>query len=203
MKEFWNDRYKNPDYAYGIHPNNYLKEKLEGLKGNILLPCEGEGRNAVYAALHDFRVNAFDLSEEGKQKALKLAATNNVDLNYDVAEFESIHFEPNSFDVIALIYAHFAPNLREAYHKQLIKYLKSGGVIIIEGFSKKNIELSNTNPKIGGPKNIDMLYSIEMFKNDFAELEIIELKEELVDLNEGLFHIGKGSVVRFVGRKKK
>jgi hypothetical protein len=47
----WNKRYRNSEFAYGEHPNNYLKGQLEKLPvGKILFPAEGEGRNAVYAA---------------------------------------------------------------------------------------------------------------------------------------------------------
>ena len=48
----WNDRYSANEFAYGEQPNNYLKEQLEKLPvGTILFPAEGEGRNAVFAAV--------------------------------------------------------------------------------------------------------------------------------------------------------
>ena len=48
-----------------------------------------------------------------------------------------------------------------------------------------------------------MLFSIDELKSDFVNYEIIELAEKEIELNEGLFHNGKGSVIRFVGRKNK
>ena len=48
----------------------------------------------------------------------------------------SIGFEEDSFDVIALIYAHFPAELKSTYHFQLSKYLKHNGIIIFEAFSK-------------------------------------------------------------------
>ena len=52
MKELWDKRYAEKDYVYGIEPNQFFKEVLDkySFKGKILLPAEGEGRNAVYAA---------------------------------------------------------------------------------------------------------------------------------------------------------
>ena len=47
-----------------------------------------------------------------------------------------------------------------------------------------------------------MLFSIDELKSDFANYEIIELVEKEIELNEGSFHNGLGSVIRFVGRKK-
>ena len=73
MKEFWDERYAEPDYVYGKAPNKYFKEKLDEIqRGKILFPAEGEGRNAVYAAKKGWRVSAFDISEKGKEKALNM-----------------------------------------------------------------------------------------------------------------------------------
>ena len=101
-----------------------------------------------------------------------------------------------------MIYAHFPSHLKSGFHKQLDGYLKKGGIIIFEGFSKSHLKLSAEDSKAGGPKNIDMLFSIEEIKNDFSNYEIIELSEKEINLSEGLYHNGKSSVIRFVGRKK-
>ena len=77
--ERWNDRYSKDEFAYGEQPNNYLKEQLQKLDaGAILFPAEGEGRNAVFAAKLGWTVSAFDISVEGKKKALLLAEINKV-----------------------------------------------------------------------------------------------------------------------------
>ena len=47
-----------------------------------------------------------------------------------------------------------------------------------------------------------MLFSIDELKSDFANYEIIELAEKEIELQEGRFHNGTGSVIRFLGRKK-
>ena len=198
----WNDRYSNDEFAYGEEPNNYLEEQLRKLNvGTILFPAEGEGRNAVFAAKLGWTVSAFDISIEGKNKAAKLAEKLNVVIDYQVGELQTLNFETEQFDVIALIYAHFPANIKSLYHKAFDKYLKEGGVIIFEAFSKKHIEYVTVNNKVGGPKDIASLFSIEEIKSDFANYEIIELAEKEVELNEGIFHNGKGSVIRFVGRK--
>ncbi|MCX7998787.1 MAG: methyltransferase domain-containing protein, partial [Leptospiraceae bacterium] len=107
-KEFWNERYSLEEYVYGESPNIYFKEKLDSLpKGKILLPCEGEGRNAVHAAQKGFEVFAFDQSEVAQKKAFKLANKYGVKINYDVYEMESANYKEQSFDVLGLIFAHF------------------------------------------------------------------------------------------------
>jgi len=199
----WNDRYSIDEFAYGEQPNNYLKEQLEKLDvGTILFPAEGEGRNAVFAAKLGWTASAFDISEEGKNKASRLAEINEVTIDYQLGELQTLNYIPGQFDVIALIYAHFPADIKSLYHKTLDKYLRKNGVVIFEAFSKRHIDYISKNEKVGGPKDIEMLFSIDELKSDFANYEIIELAEKEIELNEGLFHNGVGSVIRFVGRKK-
>ncbi|MRX68889.1 Methyltransferase domain-containing protein [Flavobacterium resistens] len=199
----WDDRYKTEDFAYGTAPNNYLQEEIEKLNpGAILFPAEGEGRNAVFAAQLGWEVSAFDISEEGRNKALRLAKNNDVAIDYQVGELETLDFHTEQFDAIALIYAHFPATIKSEIHRQLDELLKKGGIIIFEAFSKKHLEYVTKNEKVGGPKDIESLFSIEEIKADFPNYEIIELEEKEIELNEGLFHNGTGSVIRFIGRKK-
>ncbi|MBL6445303.1 class I SAM-dependent methyltransferase [Fulvivirga sp. 29W222] len=198
----WDERYRKEEYAYGKQPNHYLKEQLAELEaGSILFPAEGEGRNAVYAACQGWNVDAFDISKEGRNKALLLAEKNNVTINYQVGELPDLNYDVGQFDAIALIYAHFPAHLKSAYHKLLDKYLVKGGVIIFEAFSKKHLEYRLKNEKVGGPRDLESLFSIEELRSDFANYEVLELEEKEVELNEGLYHNGKSSVIRFVGKK--
>lgn len=203
MKQGWNERYSNPEYAYGIEPNRYLKEQLDKLTpGTILFPAEGEGRNSVYAAKSGWKVSAFDTSIEGQKKALQLAEANDVQMDYRVGELTSIGYKAEEFDAIGLIFSHFSADIRSSYHKELDRLLRKGGVIILECFSKNNLAYSSRNARIGGPKDIDLLFSIQDIQSDFPNYEVVELVEKEVELKEGLYHNGKGSVIRFFGRKK-
>ena len=200
--DIWNERFRAPEYAYGEEPNEYLREKLEGLKpGKILFAAEGEGRNAVYAARLGWEVSAFDISEEGRQKAVKLAEKNKVTIDYKVGRLDELSFSKNEFDAIALIYAHFPAKIKSALHRSLTNLLKTGGIVLFEAFSKNHLEYVKKDPNVGGPKEIDMLFSIDEIRSDFAGFEILELNESVIELKEGLFHNGTGSVIRFMGMK--
>lgn len=149
----WNERYRQPEFAYGIEPNEFLKEQIDKLKvGKILFGAEGEGRNGIYAAKNGWNVNAFDISEEGKNKALKLAKENNVSVNYKVGQLPELDFENDQFDVIALICAHFPSNIKSEYHKILNKKLKRDGILIFEAFGKNHLKYRNAKPNVGGKK---------------------------------------------------
>lgn len=199
MNDFWNERYAKKEYAYGIHPNQFLADSILKLPkhGKILFPAEGEGRNAVFAAKNGFEVAAFDLSSEGKKKADELASDNDVKIDYRVGMLEDLNFEPNSFDGVVFIYAHFPKAIRKALHQQILRLVKPNGVIVFEAFSKEQLDYPS-----GGPKEFAMLFSEEEVKEEFENVDFDFLKTEIIELNEGLFHQGKGSVVRFIGKKR-
>ncbi len=201
--ERWNSRYSEPTYAYGENPNLFLEEQLPLVKpGKILFPAEGEGRNAVFAARLGWKVDAFDISNTGKEKAILLAAKNNVTINYAVGELNQLNYQHGSFDAMALIYAHFPAAIKSAYHRQLNLLLRGGGVVIFEAFSKSHLAYNSKDEKVGGPKDLISLFSIEELEQDFSNFEIIQLEERLITLHEGNYHNGTGAVIRFVGRKK-
>lgn len=204
MIEMWDERYSDKHYAYGTQPNDFLKNTIEKfqLTGSILFPADGEGRNGVYAAKKGLRVTAFDISIEGKKKALLLANQEKVEIDYQVGNFLELDCSKQKYDVVALIFAHFPTPILSKYHQKFAELIKPNGWVILEGFSKNHIAYRDKNPKVGGPNNIDMLFSKESIQSDFPDFEIIQLDECEVELNEGLYHQGTGSVIRFIGRKK-
>ncbi len=194
--EFWNERYSKNEYIYGTQPNRFFKEQLDKLKpGSILLPAEGEGRNAVYAASKGWSVTAFDISENGKKKAIRLSKENNVSIDYKVAEV--FDFKTNKkFDVIGLSYAHFPEDIRRQANQYVLQFLKTGGTVIFEAFAKA--QLGNAS---GGPKNQEMLFSIKEIKEEFSGLQFEILEQQTIQLNEGQQHKGKAEVIRFLAQK--
>jgi SAM-dependent methyltransferase len=197
MTEFWNERYATEEYAYGTEPNRFFVTELKKpAPGKILFPAEGEGRNAVFAAKLGWQVTAFDPSIEGKRKAEKLAVENGISIDYQIDNYENVSFPANHFDCIVLIFAHMHPLKRNEYHQKLMSSLKPGGVLILEGFSKKQI-VNNS----GGPRDIDMLFSKEELKSDFASFSELTISETEVILNEGPFHQGIAAVIRVLGVK--
>jgi len=197
MKKFWNERYGKQEYIYGKTPNVFFEKQLQKLKtGKLLLPCEGEGRNAVFAASKGWTVRAFDTSEAGKIKAMKLASENNVDIDYLIDDATTVKYPQSSFEVIAFIYAHFPTNIRKQIHQKAIEWLKPGGKIILEAFNPKQLQNNS-----GGPKELAMLYTEEMLRNDFENLDIELLETKTIELNEGEHHKGKADIIQFVGTK--
>jgi len=197
MIDFWNNRYAEEEYAYGIQPNTFFEDEIKKIPiGKLLLPAEGEGRNAVFAAKLGWAVHALDMSEKGKEKTLKLARENKVNIQYDVCALQEFQYAENEYNVLALIYAHFPPQLRSIIHQKLAKSLKTGGFLILEAFSKKQVE-----NKSGGPPVQEMLYSIDEMKSDYKGFEFIEAIETQIELAEGKFHKGIADVIRIKAQK--
>jgi hypothetical protein len=198
MNDIWNTRYASKEYIYGSLPNEYFKQQIDKLTaGKLFLPAEGEGRNAVYAAKMGWKILAVDSSEVGKEKALKLASENKVEIQYDISDLVTYQYPINEYDVAGIVFAHFPSETRTLVYRAIADSLKKGGIIILETFSKKQLGKSS-----GGPQNPDMLNSAEELKSDFAGFEFIELYETQVELNEGLLHKGLAEVVRMLGVKK-
>ncbi len=195
MKVTWDNRYSGEEYVYGIHPNIFFKEIIKETKpGKILLPAEGEGRNAVYAAALGWEVYAFDFSSKARDKALLLCNANNVSIQYAVQAMEEAQYPGESFDMLTFIYAHNTN--RKDNHRRLLKFLKPGGTVVFEAFSKAQI-----NNPTGGPKDLKMLYSVAELKDDFSSLSELKVWEEEIVLDEGDKHSGKAAVIRLVGKK--
>ena len=193
----WDERYRISEYIYGKEPNTFFSSELSKLSvGKILLPGEGEGRNAVFAAQMGWNVHAFDASIEGKKKALRLADEKNVSIRYDLLKYDEFDVTESSYDAIGLFYTHQAPSERKAFHRRILKALKQNGVLILEGFSKK--QLQNMS---GGPKNPDYLLSVQELEEDFGEMEIQMLHELTRELSEGSSHRGIADLVQLVARK--
>lgn len=197
MKDFWDQRYAEKGFVYGQEPNEFFRREIEKLKpGWLLLPGEGEGRNAAFAASLGWDVVAFDQSGRGKQKAMELAKLKNVGFDYQVADIETFIAEEDSFDCLALVFVHFPERERKRVHQKLLSFLKPGGVLIMEVFSKDQL-----GKKSGGPQLPELLYSVESMKNDFEHLKDLQIFALETQLKEGRYHEGMAAVIRLTARK--
>lgn len=193
---FWDERFAQEEYVYGKEPNGFFKSQIDLMvTGALLLPGEGEGRQASYAASLGWEVNAFDSSKEGMQKALKLADEKGVRVQYELATYRDYH-PRMQFDVVAMLFTHLPPDERRLMHRRYIEWLRPSGKILLQGFRKEQLGLES-----GGPKDPAMLWSNEELEEDFEALTALNVYETDEELNEGAFHKGKARLVSAVGIK--
>lgn len=197
--EFWDSRYSEDGFAYGLTPNVFLSSFENSFKTGqkVLVIGDGEGRNGVWLAEQGCEVTSVDSSLIGVKKAQKLANEKNVEIEAICADLTQWDWPDSEFDFVVIIYVHFPPNVRAALHEKVVSALKPSGQLIMESFTPDQLNYSS-----GGPPVLEMLYSAEMMKNDFKLLEIQELKECVVELNEGKYHCGDGAVIRLLALKK-
>lgn len=193
----WNDVYSCDDYYYGTEPNDFLVEHVGKLKGRILSLAEGEGRNAVFMAERGLDVLAVDGSEVGLRKTQELAGCRNVQVDILLTDLNDFVPPANSVDGVLSVFAHLPSASRRALHQRCEQALKPGGIFMLEGYSQ--VQLSRTT---GGPKNPDMLFSLEELLKDFSDSEMLLGQEIDREVLEGRGHTGMASVVQLIMRKR-
>ncbi len=194
---FWNERYSENEFVYGEKSNVFFADTIAQLHpGTIILPCDGEGRNAVHAARNGWNVKAFDLSEAGKLKADHLALKYSAVIDYQIQDAALANYPEKCADVVAIIYTHLPPKIRMTLHQNITKWLKPGGKVVLETFCPEQL-----NNNSGGPKDIDMLNTKKILSEDFKALRIDYLEYEHIVLNEGKFHEGPADVIRMIATK--
>ena len=192
----WDSRYNKTIYAYGKAPNLYFAQELAKIPAaGLLLPGDGEGRNAVHALKEGWNVIAFDQSEKARDKAMALAEENGVELDFTVVDARAFQC-PVLVDVLAYTYFHLPATIVLSTYKRLNEFLTPGGQVIFEAFSPKYIGMGS-----GGPQTESMCFTVKEVKEIFSDFREIEVWEEKILLNEGLYHDGDAWVVRARGIK--
>jgi SAM-dependent methyltransferase len=195
----WNQRFSGDDYLFGREPNEYLRAKAPVLPtgGSVLCVADGEGRNSVWLAQQGFRVQAFDISDVGVAKARKLAADAGVSVDYSVADCEQWPWTTQSHDAVVAIFIQFAdPDLRTRLFANMVRSLKPGGVLIVQGYTPRQLEY-----KTGGPGQLSHLYTADQIREAFRGLSIVELIEYEAELSEGSRHTGRSALLGLAATK--
>ncbi len=196
----WNERYAEPGFLFGTEPAQFLLEQEKWLRSGqkALAVADGEGRNSVHLAKLGLSVTATDFSEVALKKARGLAKTNNVEVNYLLADLENWTWEAEAYDLVAAIFIQFAgPDFRKRIFAGLQKTLKPGGVLLLHGYTPKQLEYGT-----GGPPFVENMYTKEMLQSDFSDLEILRLQDYERNVDEGRGHSGMSALIDLVGRKK-
>lgn len=194
----WDQRYAEDGFAYGTKPNDFLKASMDKLRpgGKILCLADGEGRNSVYLAENGYKVSCVDLSPVGLDKATALAQSRSVSIETFVADLKDYQISADSYDAIISIFCHLPPAIQEHVHGQIHKGLRPGGVYILEGFSKDQI-----NYNTGGPRKPEMLMDLDSVKRELEPLYFHHAIETERLIREGKYHNGKGAVIQIIAMK--
>lgn len=197
--ERWETRYADPEYLFGTAPNAFLAAQQARLPrtGRALAVADGEGRNGVWLAEQGLDVLSIDFSPSALAKAQALARTRNVRLSTELADVTQWPWPSDSYDVIAVIFTQFTgPADRERMFAGIARALKSGGLLLLEGYSPKQLAFGN-----GGPSKLENLYTRELLERAFAHFAEVQITEYDAEMHEGAHHTGTSALIDLVGRK--
>jgi 2-polyprenyl-3-methyl-5-hydroxy-6-metoxy-1,4-benzoquinol methylase len=195
----WNTRFSAPEYIFGTAPNEFLASQKPLLRRGQRALCvaDGEGRNSVWLAEQGLQVAAFDISPVGVEKARRLASERGVHVAYEISDVYGWRWPESEFDVVAAIFVQFAdPAMRAFMFERMARALKPGGLLIVQGYTPKQLEYGT-----GGPKHVENMYTSELLRRAFAGFEILELREHEKVMAEGSQHCGPSALIDFVARK--
>lgn len=194
---FWDQAFDTPQYKYGTAPNAFLRAQAHLLApaSRVLVPGDGEGRNGVWLAAQGHEVLSVDASAVGLRKAGALALQQGVSLQTELADLATWQPQPGSFDAVVLTFVHLPSGVRSGIHQRLAAALRPGGWLILQAFTPQQLQYAS-----GGPKDVDMLYTLAKLRADFAGLQerLGWEGEELLD--EGPGHQGPGHVLCYLAR---
>lgn len=196
-ESFWDKRYAGSNYLYGTEPNAFLVEHFNRLEGPVLSLSEGEGRNAVFLASKGFEVLGVDLSMVALEKAKRLAASRGVKIRTQVADLATYEPDENYYGSVLSISAHLPGAIRSRLYPLVERALKPDGIVLLESYSMNQLSRDT-----GGPKDADLLMTVEKVQGEFPNLEPVLLREIEREVIEGEGHTGMASVIQFIGRKK-
>ena len=197
--ETWNRRYAGDEFLFGTEPNTWLREHAHALPpgARILSVADGEGLNSVWLARQGFQVDAFDVADRAVVKARALARREGVSVNFTVADVEGFQWLDSAYDGVAAIFVQFAdPATRTRLFERIVRSLKPGGVLILQGYTPKQLDY-----RTGGPPILSHLYTRELLDAAFADLTIIELREYEAEVREGQGHSGQSALIGLVARR--
>ena len=197
--ERWEDRYRVPDYVFGKEPNYFLVscKALLPRSGKALAVADGEGRNGIWLAEQGLEVLSLDFSPSAQEKARALAKQRGVTLTIAQADVHTWDYPEAAFDVVVEIFTQFStPAERAKKWAGMRKALKRGGLLIIQGYTPKQLQYGT-----GGPKQVENLYTRAMLEEAFRDFRDMKIVEEEIEIYEGTSHGGMSAVINLTARK--
>lgn len=198
----WNERFAaTDDYLFGTKPNEFMERHAgtyikPGMQ--VLAVADGEGRNGVWLAEQGCEVWSVDAAPAATQKARRLASERGVNMHILTADASEWDWDAQQFDLVIGIFFQFAnPKLRAEIFDGMKRAVKPGGLLMIEGYGMKQLEY-----KTGGPDIPEHLYTLDLMRQSFDDMEIILLEEYDAELNEGHRHQGTSALVDLIARKR-
>lgn len=197
--EFWNARYAGEDYIFGTAPNQFLANHADLIQPGMraLAVADGEGRNSVWLAEHGALVHAVEVSPLALKKARALAQARGVNIQHEQADLLNWPWPEAEYDLVVAIFIQFAsPAQREPIIAGIRRTLKPGGMLILQGYTPKQIAFAT-----GGPSSAENMYTESLLRGWFGDWQIRHLREHEDFISEGTHHHGQSALIDLIAQK--
>ena len=116
---------------------------------------------------------------------------------YRQGDINAWDWDAVQYDAVAAIFIQFStPPERARVFAGLVRALKPGGLLILQGYGTGQLAYGT-----GGPKNIEQLYTDTLLRGAFAALDILHLATHDEEVDEGPGHSGMSALVDLVARR--
>lgn len=196
---FWDARYDVTDYIFGTAPNRFLASQAALVQPGMrtLSVADGEGRNSVWLAERGATVHALDISPVALAKAQALANSRGVAVTFEQTDLLTRDWPEAEYDLVVAIFIQFAPPPeRDRIIAGIRRCLKPGGILILQGYTPKQITFAT-----GGPGRVENLYTESLLREWFGDWNIRHLIEHEDVISEGSHHSGMSALVDLVAIK--
>jgi SAM-dependent methyltransferase len=126
-------------------------------------------------------VHAIDFSAAALEKARRLAGERGVTLEIEQVDVLDWIWPEAAYDLVAAIFIQFAPPPgRDRIIAGIRRTLKPGGLLILQGYTPKQIEFGT-----GGPPHAANMYTADLLREWFGDWETLHLAEHESFISEG------------------
>lgn len=195
----WEKRFGVAEYVFGEAPNAFITRQKGRLprSGKALAVSDGEGRNGVWLAEQGLDVVSMDFSPKAQEKARALAARRGVTITTELADIFAYPWPDAAYDVIAVVFIQYMnPYDRTQVFAGIARALKPGGLLLLEGYTPKQVKYGT-----GGPKEPENMYTAALLEAAFGGFSRLEMAIYEAELNEGAGHGGVSALIDLVATK--
>lgn len=194
----WEDRFATPDYVFGTDPALFLTDHADRFTPgtSVLSVADGEGRNSVHLAARGCAVTALEYAPSAVDKARKLAAAQQVTVDFRLADVLA-HDWNERYDIVLGIFIQFVgPDDRARLFDGMARATRPGGLIMLHGYTPKQRDY-----RTGGPAAVENLYTPDMLAAAFDGWEILVNHPHERIIEEGRGHSGRSALIDFIARR--
>ncbi len=195
----WEERFSaTEEFVFGTEPARFMTTHTKYFTpgSTALSVADGEGRNSVWMAQQGLTVTALEFAPSAIAKARQLAQDRQVAVDFRQTDVLTYDWS-EQFDLVVGIFFQFVgPEGRKAIFDGMKRAVHPGGLILIHGYTPKQVEYGT-----GGPGNPVNMYTEDLLTAEFEGWEILERRAYEHEIQEGSGHSGMSALIDFVARK--